>query len=167
MANNSFGTLGGAYSILGQATTAEYNRRKREEDKARRRARRDARKDQLLAYFAQPLLKGAGEALAGGVSDLFGRAVLGPNAANYFDTEEGMIVKSKALAADAQERRLGKRLSALDGQKGRSRQENNRDLFGIAMSKRNKLEILLQVKKVSQGYCRLLYKKEQGTRYTL
>ena len=98
MADNNFSSLGGAYSILGQATTAEYNRRKKEEDDARRRARRD----QLLGYLAQPLLKGAGEALAGGVSDLFGRAILGPNAGNYFDTEEGMIVKSKALAADAQ-----------------------------------------------------------------
>ncbi len=51
MATNDFSTLGGAYSILGQATTAEYNRRRREEDKARRRARRDARREQLLAYL--------------------------------------------------------------------------------------------------------------------
>jgi hypothetical protein len=113
MANNSFGTLGGAYSILGQATTAEYNRRKREEDKARRRARRDARKDQLLAYFAQPLLKGAGEALAGGVTDLISGAVLGPNAKNYFQTEKGLIAAQKARTADTVEQALRKKRGQL------------------------------------------------------
>jgi len=71
MATNDFSTLGGAYSILGQATTAEYNRRRREEDKARRRARRDARREQLLAYLAKPILDSAGTAIAESIQSPF------------------------------------------------------------------------------------------------
>ena len=46
-----------AYSILGAGTTAEYNRRRKEEEKARKRAR----KDKYISYLAAPLLKGAGD----------------------------------------------------------------------------------------------------------
>jgi hypothetical protein len=51
-----------AYSILGAGTTAEYNRRRKEEEKYRKRARRD----QLLGYVIAPL----GQELAKGVSNL-------------------------------------------------------------------------------------------------
>jgi len=57
---DGFGSLGEAYSILGQATTSEYKRRRKEEDEYRRKARRD----QIFGYLAAPLLKGAGEALS-------------------------------------------------------------------------------------------------------
>ena len=90
MANNDFGSLGGAYSILGQATTAEYNRRKKEEDKERRRARRD----QVLGYLTQPLLKKAGEALSEGVSDLF-QTSSQKKAAAFLESEEFLIKKRK------------------------------------------------------------------------
>lgn len=63
MADNQ---LAQAYSILGQATTAEYKRRRKEEDEDRKKARRD----QLLGYAAAPLLKGAGEMLVGGIESL-------------------------------------------------------------------------------------------------
>ena len=63
MADNQ---LAQAYSILGQATTAEYKRRRKEEDEYRKKARRD----QLLGYVAAPLLKGAGEMLVGGIESL-------------------------------------------------------------------------------------------------
>lgn len=64
MANGN--DLAQAYSILGQATTSEYNRRRREEEEREKRMMRR----QLLATFAQPLVKSAGEALTGAVGDL-------------------------------------------------------------------------------------------------
>ena len=54
--------LGEAYSILGQATTAEYKRRRKEEEEYRRRARRD----QLLGYVLAPI----GAEIGKGVSDI-------------------------------------------------------------------------------------------------
>ena len=67
---NGFGSLGSAYATLGQATTSEYNRRKKEEDDARKTARREARQDRMLNYFTAPLLQSAGKALTEGVTDL-------------------------------------------------------------------------------------------------
>lgn len=72
---DEFGSLGEAYSILGQATTAEYKRRRKEEDEYRRKARRD----QYLGYLAAPLLKGAGEAL----SDTIGGIISKPFEEKY------------------------------------------------------------------------------------
>ena len=54
--------LGEAYSILGQATTAEYKRRRKEEEEYRKRARRD----QLLGYVLAPI----GQEIGKGVSDI-------------------------------------------------------------------------------------------------
>ena len=62
--------LGEAYSILGQATTAEYNRRRREEEEREKRMMRR----QLLATFAQPLVQSAGQAQA--LRTLFPRMLL-------------------------------------------------------------------------------------------
>jgi len=67
MAANDFSTLGGAYSILGQATTSEYNRRKREEEKARRRARRE----RLFFELTKPILQSAGTAIAESIQSPF------------------------------------------------------------------------------------------------
>lgn len=72
---DGFGSLGEAYSILGQATTSEYKRRRKEEDEYRKKARRD----QLLGYIAAPLLKGAGEAL----SDTIGGIISKPFEEKY------------------------------------------------------------------------------------
>jgi hypothetical protein len=91
-----------AYSILGSATTAEYNRRRKEEEKERKRAR----KDKYISYLAAPLLKGAGEALAGGIGSVVGDLVLGDNAKNYFNTEQGIIATRNAKYIDKQEKKL-------------------------------------------------------------
>jgi hypothetical protein len=91
-----------AYSILGSATTAEYNRRRKEEEKERKRAR----KDKYISYLAAPLLKGAGEALAGGIGSVVGDLVLGDNAKNYFNTEQGIIATRNARYIDNQEKKL-------------------------------------------------------------
>ena len=91
-----------AYSILGSATTAEYNRRRKEEEKARKRAR----KDKYISYLAAPLLKGAGEALAGGIGSVVGDVVLGDNAKNYFNTEQGIIATRNSKYIDKQEKKL-------------------------------------------------------------
>ena len=91
-----------AYSILGAGTTAEYNRRRKEEEKERKRAR----KDKYISYLAAPLLKGAGEALAGGIGSVVGDLVLGDNAKNYFNTEQGIIATRNARYIDNQEKKL-------------------------------------------------------------
>ena len=91
-----------AYSILGSATTAEYNRRRKEEEKERKRER----KDKYISYLAAPLLKGAGEALAGGIGSVVGDLVLGDNAKNYFNTEQGIIATRNARYIDNQEKKL-------------------------------------------------------------
>ena len=67
MATNDFSTLGGAYSILGQATTSEYNRRKKEERDYRRKMRRE----QMLSYLAKPILQSAGTAIAESIQSPF------------------------------------------------------------------------------------------------
>lgn len=121
MADNQ---LAQAYSILGQATTAEYKRRRKEEDDYRKRARRD----QYLGYLAAPLLKGAGEAIAGGVSDIIGDAVLGDSGKKYFDTEEGLIMARKSKAADNAEKRLLKQRGQLITG-GQSAVEGNYNLY--------------------------------------
>lgn len=89
MANNDFGSLGGAYSILGQATTAEYNRRKKEEDKERRRARRD----QLLGYFLAPI----GQQVAKGVSDIISAPFEKP-VEKLLQTEQGRVLNKDLKA---------------------------------------------------------------------
>ena len=91
-----------AYSILGSATTAEYNRRRKEEERDRKRAR----KDKYISYLAAPLLKGAGEALAGGIGSVVGDVVLGDNAKNYFNTEQGIIATRNSKYIDKQEKKL-------------------------------------------------------------
>lgn len=121
MADNQ---LAQAYSILGQATTSEYKRRRKEEDEYRKRARRD----QYLGYLAAPLLKGAGEAIAGGVSDIIGDAVLGDSGKKYFDTEEGLIMARKSKKADSTEQALLKQRGQLITG-GQSAVEGNYNLY--------------------------------------
>ena len=55
MADNQ---LAQAYSILGQATTSEYKRRRKEEDEYRKRARRDQMLGYVLAPIGQQFAKG-------------------------------------------------------------------------------------------------------------
>jgi len=95
-----------AYSILGSATTAEYKRRRKEEEEARRTARRQARQDRMMAYFTAPILQSAGKAVAGGVGDLVGSMVLGENAKNYFNTEQGIIAARNSKYVDKKEKEL-------------------------------------------------------------
>lgn len=120
--------LANAYSILGQGTTAEYNRRRKEEEDYRRSARKDARKDQLISYFAAPILQGAGQALASGATELIGGMVLGDNTKSFFNTEAGMIAARKAAYADKVETDLTKQRGQL-ATKGKSQLEGNVDLY--------------------------------------
>lgn len=82
--------LGQAYSILGQATTAEYKRRKKEEREYEKRMRRQ----QLLGYLAQPLLKTAGEAIAEGVTDII-RSPSERKYEEFLQSEEFLAQKSR------------------------------------------------------------------------
>lgn len=84
--------LGEAYSILGQATTAEYKRRRKEEEEYRKRARRD----QLLGYVLAPI----GQEIGKGVSDII--------SAPFKDATE------KFLATE-QGRALNKDMNVLNG----------------------------------------------------
>ena len=102
-------SLGQAYSILGSAKSLEYKSVREQEEKARK----DARKDKYISYFAAPILQGAGEALVSGATDLVSSAFLGDNAKKYFETEEGRIMARKANAADKIEQRLIKQREQL------------------------------------------------------
>lgn len=88
--------LAQAYSILGQATTAEYKRRRKEEEDREKRMMRQ----QMLGYFAAPLLKGAGEAVAEGVTDLI-RSPFEKKYENFLESEEFQIAQSKQKSAFA------------------------------------------------------------------
>ena len=116
-------SLGQAYSILGSAKGLEYKSVREQEEKARK----DARKDKYISYFAAPILQGAGEALVSGATDLVSSAFLGDNAKKYFETEEGRIMARKSKAADKIEKSLIKQreqltvggMSALENQVAR------------------------------------------------
>lgn len=82
--------LAQAYSILGQATTAEYKRRRKEEEEREKRMMRN----QILGYLAQPLLKTAGEAIAGGVTELI-RSPTEKKYEEFLQSEEFLAKKSK------------------------------------------------------------------------
>ena len=87
---DEFGSLGEAYSILGQATTAEYKRRRKEEDEYRKKAR----KDKIFSYLAAPLLKSAGETLTQGITGL----ITGPEEEKYnafLNSETALLEKRK------------------------------------------------------------------------
>jgi len=112
-------SLGQAYSILGSAKGLEYKSQREQEEKARK----DARKDKYISYFAAPILESAGKALVSGATDLVSSAFLGDNAKKYFETEEGRIMARKAKTADKIEQRLIKQREQLTVG-GRSALEN-------------------------------------------
>lgn len=70
---DGFGSLGSAYSILGQATGAEFKRKRKEEEDYYRTLRRQQRQSQIFNLLASPLLEGAGKALSDTVSNVFSR----------------------------------------------------------------------------------------------
>lgn len=90
MANGN--QLSQAYSILGQATTAEYNRRRREEEEYRRRARRD----QLLGYVLAPI----GAEIGKGVSDIIS-APFKDATEKFLATEQGRALNKDIKAIDS------------------------------------------------------------------
>jgi hypothetical protein len=102
-------SLGEAYSILGSAQGAEFKRRREEEEKARK----DARRDQYISYIAAPLITGASEALISGATEVASNIFLGDNAKKYFETEQGRIIARQAKAADKIEQRLTKQIDQL------------------------------------------------------
>ena len=120
--------LAQAYSILGQATTAEYKRRRKEEEDREKRMMRQ----QMLGYFAAPLLKGAGEAVAGGVGDIVSSAILGENTRNYFDREEGIITARKAQTAAKIEKDISEQLGQLSTG-GKTSRDGAFDLFNSGL----------------------------------
>jgi hypothetical protein len=102
-------SLGEAYSILGSAQGAEFKRRREEEEKARK----DARRDQYISYIAAPLITGASEALISGATEVASNIFLGDNAKKYFETEQGRIIARQSKAADKIEQRLTKQIDQL------------------------------------------------------
>ena len=79
-----------AYSILGSATTAEYNRRRKEEEDYRRTLRREARQDRLAGYFLAPI----GQQLAQGVSDVISAPFRKP-VEKLLQTEQGRPLRKQ------------------------------------------------------------------------
>ena len=102
MADNQ---LSQAYSILGQATTAEYKRRRKEEDEYRKRARRD----QMLGYILAPI----GQEFAKGVSDIISAPFEKP-VEKLLQTEQGRALNSDIKAITRQKTNydaLGKKIT--------------------------------------------------------
>ena len=120
--------LAQAYSILGQGVTATYRNRRKEEKDYRDDARRDARKDKLIGYLAAPLLKGAGDALASGTTNLIGNLVLGDNAKSFFETEEGRVAYRRSKLADKKEKDILKQIEQLSTG-GQTAEEGARKLY--------------------------------------
>ena len=79
-----------AYSILGSANTAEYNRRRKEEEDYRRTLRREARQDRLAGYFLAPI----GQQLAQGVSDVISAPFRKP-VEKLLQTEQGRPLRKQ------------------------------------------------------------------------
>ena len=126
MANGN--DLAQAYSILGQGMTSEYRRRRKEEEDREKRMMRN----QLLGYFVSPLLKSAGEAVGKGVSGFTSDLILGDNARNYFDREEGIITARKAQTAAKMEKDISEQLGQLSTG-GQSSQDGAFDLFNSGL----------------------------------
>jgi len=102
MADNQ---LAQAYSILGQATTAEYKRRRKEEDDYRKRAKRD----QMLGYILAPI----GQEFAKGVSDIISAPFEKP-VEKLLQTEQGRALNSDIKAITRQKTNydaLGKKIT--------------------------------------------------------
>jgi hypothetical protein len=102
MADNQ---LAQAYSILGQATTSEYKRRRKEEDEYRKRARRD----QMLGYILAPI----GQQFAKGVSDIISAPFEKP-VEKLLQTEQGRALNSDIKAITRQKTNydaLGKKIT--------------------------------------------------------
>ena len=83
-------------------------------------------------YFAAPLLKGAGEAVAGGVGDIVSSAILGENTRNYFDREEGIITARKAQTAAKIEKDISEQLGQLSTG-GKTSRDGAFDLFNSGL----------------------------------
>ena len=79
-----------AYSILGSATTAEYKRRRKEEEDYRRTLRREARQERLAGYFLAPI----GQQLAQGVSDVISAPFRKP-VEKLLQTEQGRPLRKQ------------------------------------------------------------------------
>jgi hypothetical protein len=125
MADND---LAQAYSILGAGMSSSYRTRRKEEEDYRDDARRDARKEQLIGYLAAPLLKGAGDALASGATDLVGNLVLGENAKSFIETEPGRIAYRNSKLADKKEKGILKQIEQLSTG-GQTAEEGARKLY--------------------------------------
>ena len=125
MADND---LAQAYSILGQGLSSTYRNRRKEEEDYRDDARRDARKEQLIGYLAAPLLKGAGDALASGATDLVGNLVLGENAKSFIETEPGRVAYRNSKLADKKEKDILKQIEQLSTG-GQTAEEGARKLY--------------------------------------
>ena len=94
-----------AYSILGSATTAEYNRRRKEEEKYRKRERRD----QMLGYILAPI----GQEFAKGVSDIISAPFEKP-VEKLLQSEQGRALNSDIKAITRQKTAydaLGKKIT--------------------------------------------------------
>jgi hypothetical protein len=112
---------GQAFSILGQATGAEYKRRRKEEEDYQRRMMRDKFKYGLISAAISPAVQAFGQS----ASDFAGDLVFGEEENFFKDTEEG---RQASYIARLNEKRLEELVAAKaeivkEGQKGGSIQE--------------------------------------------
>jgi len=100
----------GLYSLLGQATTSQYRKDRREEKKYRR----DLERDRMKAMLLQPVISAAATTGMQAVTDVLGSKFLEGGGRSFTDTEKGRILDKKLTSVRTQIASLTKEYESLN-----------------------------------------------------
>jgi hypothetical protein len=115
---------GQAFSILGQATGAEYKRRRKEEEDYQRRMMRDKFKYGLISAAISPAVQAFGQS----ASDFAGDLVFGEEENFFKDTEEG---RQASYIARLNEKRLEELKKTRDEILKEGRKQGSIEAYGV------------------------------------
>ena len=115
---------GQAFSILGQATGAEYKRRRKEEEDYQRRMMRDKFKYGLISAAISPAVQAFGQS----ASDFAGDLVFGEEENFFKDTEEG---RQASYIARLNEKRLEELKKTRDEILKEGRKQGSIEVYGV------------------------------------
>ena len=115
---------GQAYSILGQATGAEYKRRRKEEEDYQRRMMRDKFKYGLISSAISPAVQAFGQS----ASDFAGDLIFGEEENFFRDTEDG---RKAAFRAKLNKKRLAELEQTRDEILKAGRKQGSTEVYGV------------------------------------
>jgi len=115
---------GQAYSILGQATGAEYKRRRKEEEGYQRRMMRDKFKYGLISSAISPAVQAFGQS----ASDFAGDLIFGEEENFFRDTEDG---RKAAFRAKLNKKRLAELEQTRDEILKAGRKQGSTEVYGV------------------------------------